>query len=135
MNDEMLRRSLIDIMNNDLLNDFVNRVFKYRLKDNEYIYMQYKLVNNNIVLNIYDNSRNNRFKAYVFSLDEFSNEDDSVMYININNCYKKYKDNKTKNKIYLLGALLISKEEKEKRDIIDSLFDNDIRNILINNFI
>lgn len=135
MNDEMLRRSLIDIMNNDLLNDFVNRVFKYRLKDNEYIYMQYKLVNNNIVLNIYDNSRNNRFKAYVFSLDEFSNDDDSVMYININNCYKKYKDNKTKNKLYLLGALLISKEEKEKRDIIDSLFDNDIRNILISNFI
>lgn len=135
MNDEMLRRSLIDIMNNDLLNDFVNRVFKYRLKDNEYIYMQYKLVNNNIVLNIYDNSRNNRFKAYIFSLDEFSNDDDSVMYININNCYKKYKDNKTKNKLYLLGALLISKEEKEKRDIIDSLFDNDIRNILINNFI
>ena len=72
---------------------------------------------------------------YVFSLDEFSNEDDSVMYININNCYKKYKDNKTKNKLYLLGALLISKEEKEKRDIINSLFDNDIRNILINNFI
>lgn len=135
MNDEMLRRSLIDIMNNDLLNDFVNRVFKYRLKDNEYIYMQYKLVNNNIVLNIYDNSRNNRFKAYVFSLDEFSNDDDSVMYININNCYKKYKDNKTKNKLYLLGALLISKEEKEKRDIINSLFDNDIRNILISNFI
>ena len=135
MNDEMLRKSLIDIMNNDLLNDFVNRVFKYRLKDNEYIYMQYKLVNNNIVLNIYDNSRNNRFKAYVFSLDEFSNDDDSVMYININNCYKKYKDNKTKNKLYLLGALLISKEEKEKRDIIDSLFDNDIRNILISNFI
>ena len=57
------------------------------------------------------------------------------MYININNCYKKYKDNKTKNKLYLLGALLISKEEKEKRDIIDSLFDNDIRNILISNFI
>ena len=135
MNDEMLRRSLIDIMNNDLLNDFVNRVFKYRLKDNEYIYMQYKLVNNNIVLNIYDNSRNNRFKAYIFSLDEFSNDDDNVMYININNCYKKYKDNKTKNKLYLLGALLISKEEKEKRDIIDSLFDNDIRNILISNFI
>ena len=135
MNDEMLRKSLIDIMNNDLLNDFVNKVFKYRLKDNEYIYMQYKLVNNNIVLNIYDNSRNNRFKAYVFSLDEFSNDDDSVMYININNCYKKYKDNKTKNKLYLLGALLISKEEKEKRDIIDSLFDNDIKNILINNFI
>lgn len=135
MNDEMLRRSLIDIMNNDLLNDFVNRVFKYRLKDNEYIYMQYKLVNNNIVLNIYDNSKSNRFKAYVFSLDEFSNDDDSVMYININNCYKKYKDNKTKNKIYLLGALLISKEEKEKRDIINSLFDNDIRNILISNFI
>ena len=135
MNDEMLRRSLIDIMNNDLLNDFVNRVFKYRLKDNEYIYMQYKLVNNNIVLNIYDNSKNNRFKAYIFSLDEFSNDDDNVMYININNCYKKYKDSKTKNKLYLLGALLLSKEEKEKRDIINSLFDNDIRNILISNFI
>ena len=135
MNDEMLRKSLIDIMNNDLLNDFVNKVFKYRLKDNEYIYMQYKLVNNNIIINIYDNSKSNRFKAYIFSLDDFSNEDNSTVYININNCYKKYKDNKTKNKLYLLGALLISKEEKEKRDIINSLFDNDIKNILINNFI
>lgn len=135
MNDEMLRRSLIDIMNNDLLNDFVNRVFKYRLKDNQYIYMQYKLVNNNIVLNIYDNSKNNRFKAFIFSLNEFNNDDYSVMYININDCYRKYKNNKTKNKLYLLGALLLSKEEKEKRDIINSLFDNEIKNILLNNFI
>ena len=31
MNDEMLRKSLIDIMNNNLLNDFVNRVYLYAI--------------------------------------------------------------------------------------------------------
>jgi len=135
MNDEMFRKSLIEITNSDLLNEFVNKIFKYRLKDNEYIYMQYKIIYKSIVLNIYDNSNKNRFKAYVFSLEDFKNNDENVMYINVKTCYQKYVEKKTKNKLYLLGALLMSKDNKEKRDIIDSLFDNSIKNIFINNFI
>ena len=55
MNDEMFRLSLIDITNNDLLNDFVNNIFGYDFDfDNEeYVYIQYKIVSKNIVLNIY----------------------------------------------------------------------------------
>ena len=34
MNDEMLRLSLIDIMNLGLLNKFVNKIFGYRLGNN-----------------------------------------------------------------------------------------------------
>ena len=71
MNDEMFRLSLIDITNNDLLNDFVNNVFGYDfdLKKEEYVYIQYKIISGNIILNIYDNKNSNRFKAYIFTLN------------------------------------------------------------------
>ena len=39
VNDEMLRLSLIEIMNIGLLNNFVNKIFGYRLADNESIYI------------------------------------------------------------------------------------------------
>ena len=48
MIDEPFRLSLIEIMNNDLLNDFVNCIFDYNLKKDEYVYIQYKIVNGNI---------------------------------------------------------------------------------------
>ena len=38
MSDEPFRLSLIEIMNNDLLNDFVNCIFDYNLKKDEYFY-------------------------------------------------------------------------------------------------
>ena len=66
VNDEMLRLSLIDIMNMDLLNHFVNRIFGYRLGDNEFVYIQYKIVKGNVVLNVFDNTKKNRFRAYVY---------------------------------------------------------------------
>lgn len=135
MNDECLRLSLIDFMNKDLLNDFVNNIFKYKLKDNEYVYMQYKIVNNNIVLNIFDNSKINRFKAYIFTNNEYDNTDKDVLYINIDNSYNKYKNNHTKNKVDLLGALLKSKDNNEKTKIIDYISDSDIKNILLKHFI
>ena len=57
MNDEMFRLALIDITNADLLNDFVNDIFGYDfdLRNEEYVYIQYKIVEDNIILNIYDN--------------------------------------------------------------------------------
>ena len=123
MNDEMLRLSLIEIMNMDLLNDFVNRIFGYRLGDNEFVYIQYKIVKGNIVLNVFDNAKKNRFRAFIYTLDNIDSDDDT-MYINIKDCYDKWKKNKTKKKLYLLGALLYSTNNIEKKEIIESLFDD-----------
>lgn len=135
MNDEMLRLSLIEIMNMDLLNDFVNRIFRYRLGDNEFVYIQYKIVKGNIVLNIFDNTRKNRFRAFIFTLDEIESDDDTT-YINVKDCYLKYKDNKTKKKLFLIGALLYSISNDEKKEIIESLFDDvKIKYVLYKNFI
>lgn len=134
MSDEPFRLSLIEIMNNDLLNDFVNCIFDYNLKNDEYVYIQYKIVNGNIILNIFDNSEDNRFKAYIFTDDDTETQDDDIIYVNVETCYQKYK-NGNKKKLILLGALLKSGNKEEKKEIIISLFDNDIKNILIDNFI
>lgn len=134
MNDEMLRLSLIELMNEDLLNDFVNRVFKYRLREEEYVYMQYKIVNDNIVLNIYDNSNSNRFKAYIFTNDDINNDIKDVYYINIEKCYNKYKNKGTKNKLDLLGALLKEQDNDEKKRIINYIDNNSMKNILLKHF-
>lgn len=133
MNDEMLRLSLIELMNENLLNDFVNSIFKYRLKDGEYVYMQYKIVNDNIVLNIYDNSNANRFKAYIFTNENIDNDKD-VYYINIEDCYHKYKNKGTRNKLNLLGALLKEQDNEEKKRIINYIDDNSMKNILLKHF-
>lgn len=133
MNDEMLRLSLIELMNENLLNDFVNRIFKYRLKDGEYVYMQYKIVNDSIVLNIYDNSNSNRFKAYIFTNENIDNDKD-IYYINIEDCYDKYKNKGTRNKLNLLGALLKEKDNEEKKKIINYIDDNSMKNILLKHF-
>ena len=123
MNDEMFRLSLIEIMNMDLLNDFVNKIFGYKLGDNEFVYIQYKIVRGNVVLNIFDNTKRNRFRAFIFTLDDISSDEDST-YINVKDCYNRWKDSKTKKKTYLLGALLYSTKNIEKKEIIESLFDD-----------
>lgn len=131
----MLRVSLIDIMNMDLLNDFVNRIFGYRLVDNEFVYIQYKIVNGNIVLNVFDNAKKNRFRAFIYTLDNIDS-DDATMYINVKECYNKWKNNKTKKRLYLLGALLYSSNNQEKKEIIESLFyDIRIKYVLYKHFI
>ena len=134
MSDEPFRLSLIEIMNNDLLNDFVNCIFDYNLKKDEYVYIQYKIVNGDIILNIFDNSEDNRFKAYIFTDDDTETQDDDIIYVNVETCYQEYK-NGNKKKLILLGALLKSGNKEEKKEIIKSLFDNNIKNILIDNFI
>ena len=123
MNDEMLRQSLIEVMNMNLLNCFVNRIFAYKLGDNEFVYIQYKIVKGNIVLNIFDNTKKNRFKAFIYTLDNIDS-DDNTIYINVKDCYNNWKENNTKKKLYLLGALLYCNENKEKKEIIESLFDD-----------
>ena len=119
----MLRLSLIEIMDFGLLNDFVNRVFGYRLGDNEFVYIQYKIVKGNVVLNVFDNAKKNRFKAFVFTLDNIESDKDTV-YINVKESYLKWKENKTRKKLFLLGSLLYTTNNDEKKEIIESLFDD-----------
>ena len=119
----MLRLSLIDIMNMDLLNDFVNKIFGYRLGDKEFVYIQYKIVKENVVFNVFDNAKKNRFRAFIYTLDNINSDDDTI-YINVRDCYDNWKNKKTKKKLYLLGALLFSTNNKEKKEIIESLFDD-----------
>ena len=52
--------------------------------------------------------------------------DEDTIYVNIRDCYLKYKEGKTKKKLFLLGALLYTTSNAEKKEIIESLFD-DIR--------
>ena len=135
MNDEMFKLSLIDITNNDLLNDFVNNIFDYDfdLKKGEYVYIQYKIISGNIILNIYDNKNSNRFKAYIFTLNNIKSDDNSI-YINVNDEYNKYM-NGSKNNLSLLSSLLVSKDNNEKKEIIESLFSGKIKDIFIHYFL
>lgn len=136
MNDEMFRLSLIDVMNANLLNGLVNTIFGYDFNENEYVYIQYKLINGNVVLNIFDNKDSNRFKAYIFCHNDIANDDNDAFYINVDETYKRFLENNGKNdNVSLIGALLVSKDNNEKREIIDSLFDATTRDIFYKHFI
>lgn len=135
MNDEIFRLSLIDVMNEALLNDFVNDIFGYDfdIKKEEYVYIQYKILGDNIILNIYDNKNNNRFKAYIFTMNDIDNDEDTK-YINVKEEYGKYK-NGNKEKITLMASLLLSKNNNEKKEIIESLFSGKIKDIFSHYFL
>ena len=135
MNDEMFRLSLIDVMNEGLLNDFVNDIFGYDfdIKKEEYVYIQYKILGDNVILNIYDNKNNNRFKAYIFTMNDIDNDEDTK-YINVKEEYDKYKDG-NKEKITLIASLLLSKDNDEKKEIIESLFSGKIKDIFSHYFL
>ena len=131
----MFRLALIDITNDDLLNDFVNDIFEYDfdLKKEEYVYIQYKVVGDNIILNIYDNKNSNRFKAYIFTLNDIDSNGNS-RYINVKKEYDKYK-NDNKDKLCLLSSLLFTKDNNEKIEIINSLFSGKIKDIFNHYFL
>ena len=131
----MFRLVLIDITNDDLLNDFVNDIFEYDfdLKKEEYVYIQYKVVGDNIILNIYDNKNSNRFKAYIFTLNDIDSNGNS-RYINVKKEYDKYK-NDNKDKLCLLSSLLFTKDNNEKIEIINSLFSGKIKDIFNHYFL
>lgn len=135
MNDEIFRLSLIDVMNEGLLNDFVNDIFGYDfdIKKEEYVYIQYKILGDNIILNIYDNKNNNRFKAYIFTMNDIDSDNDAK-YINVKEKYDKYK-NGNKEKITLIASLLLSKDNDEKKEIIESLFRGKIKDIFSHYFL
>ena len=131
----MFRLALIDITNDDLLNDFVNDIFEYDfdLKKEEYVYIQYKVVGDNIILNIYDNKNSNRFKAYIFTLNDIDSNGNS-RYINVKKEYDKYKRG-NRDKLCLLSSLLFTKDNNEKIEIINSLFSDKIKNIFSHYFL
>lgn len=135
MNDEIFRLSLIDVMNEGLLNNFVNDIFGYDfdIKKEEYVYIQYKVLGDNIILNIYDNKNNNRFKAYIFTMNDIDNDEDTK-YINVKEKYDKYK-NGNKEKVTLISSLLLSKDNDEKKEIIESLFSGKIKDIFSHYFL
>lgn len=135
MNDEIFRLSLINVMNEGLLNDFVNDIFGYDfdIKKEEYVYIQYKVLGDNIILNIYDNKNNNRFKAYIFTMNDIDSDEDTK-YINVKEEYDKYK-NGNKEKITLMASLLLSKNNNEKKEIIESLFSGKIKDIFSHYFL
>lgn len=135
MNDEIFRLSLIDVMNEGLLNDFVNGIFGYDFdtKKEEYVYIQYKVLGDNIILNIYDNKNNNRFKAYIFTMNDIDS-DEYTKYINVKEKYDKYK-NGNKEKITLISSLLLSNDNDEKKEIIESLFSGKIKDIFSHYFL
>lgn len=135
MNDEIFRLSLIDVMNEGLLNDFVNDIFGYDfdIKKEEYVYIQYKILGDNVILNIYDNKNNNRFKAYIFTMNDIDNDEDTK-YINVKEEYDKY-NNGNKEKITLMASLLLSKNNNEKKEIIESLFSGKIKDIFSHYFL
>lgn len=135
MNDEMFRLSLIDVMNEGLLNEFVNDIFGYDFdtRKEEYVYIQYKILGDNIILNIYDNKNSNRFKAYIFTMNDIDSDDDTK-YINVREEYNKYK-NGNKEEITLIASLLLSKDNDEKKEIIESLFSGKIKDIFSHYFL
>lgn len=131
----MFRLALVDITNADLLNDFVNDIFGYDfdLRNEEYVYIQYKIVDNNVILNIYDNKNSNRFKAYIFTLSDIDS-DGTSRYINVKKEYDKYKKG-NKDKLCLLSSLLFTKDDNEKIEIINSLFSGKIKDIFSHYFL
>ena len=110
----MFRLALIDITNDDLLNDFINDIFGYDfdLKRKEYVYIQYKVLGDNIILN----------------------SDENSIYINVKKEYDKYKSG-NRDKLCLLSSLLFTKDNNEKIEIINSLFSDKIKNIFSHYFL
>lgn len=86
-----------------------------------------------VILNIYDNKNNNRFKAYIFTMNDIDNDEDTK-YINVKEKYDKYK-NGNKEKITLIASLLLSKDNDEKKEIIESLFSGKIKDIFSHYFL
>ena len=90
-------------------------------------------IGDNIILNIYDNKNNNRFKAYIFTMNDIDSDEDTK-YINVKEKYDKYK-NGNKEKITLIASLLLSKDNDEKKEIIESLFSGKIKDIFSHYFL
>lgn len=136
-NKEIFRLVLINLMNEGLLNKFLNIVFNYNLTENEYIYAQYKIVNKELILDIFDSSKNKRFDVYIFKengmlspVETSKDNVSSINYVDIETCYNAFiKGNKLTN-IIRLGASLKVKNIQEFNKLIDGLFPEEINKLI-----
>lgn len=136
---EIFRQILITLMNEGYLNDFISITFNYNLENNDFIYAQYKIIDNNVILDIFDNNVKNRFNAYIFVEDSENiliekevNQDASITYLYIDNCYKKYKEKKKLTNILKLAASFRVKDIKEFQDLIEGIYPSQIEKIIYN---
>ena len=126
---EIFRQILIKLMEEGLLNDFISITFNYNLKENDFIFAQYKIIDSNVMLDIFDNNNKNRFNAYIFVEDSDNiliekeiNKDASITYLYIDNCYKKYKQNKKLSNLLKLAVSFRVKDINEFNDLIKKEF-------------
>lgn len=134
---EIFRQILIKLMEKGLLNDFISIVFDYNLEENDFIYAQYKLVNKEIILEIFDNNIVNRFNVYVFVekskekyIENNKEQNTSITYLYLDNCYKEYKKDKNVSNLIKLAASFRVKSEKEFRELIKGIFAKEIEKII-----
>lgn len=134
---EIFRQVLISSMNKGYLNDFVSIVFDYNLEENDFIYAQYKIIDNNIILDIFDNNVKNRFSAYMFVEDSENiliekevNNEASITYLYIDNCYKKYKKGKRLSNLLKLAASFRVESQEEFNNLIKGVFPKEIEKII-----
>lgn len=134
---EIFRQVLIKLMNEGYLNDFISIVFNYNLEENDFIYAQYKIIDNNVILDIFDNNKKNRFNAYIFVEDSQDiliekevNIDACITYLYIDNCYKKYKEKKTLSNLLKLASSFRVENTKEFNDLIKNIFPKEIEKII-----
>ena len=134
---EIFRQILIKLMNKGYLNDFISIVFNYNLEENDFIYAQYKIIDNNVILDIFDNNKKNRFNAYIFVEDSQNiliekevNIDTCITYLYIDNCYKKYKEKRTLSNLIKLAASFRVKNTEELNDLMKNMFPKEIEKII-----
>jgi len=134
---EIFRQILIRLMNEGYLNDFISIVFNYDLEENDFIYAQYKIIDNNVILDIFDNNKKNRFNAYIFVensnnilIEKEVNIDTSITYLYLDNCYKKYKEKKKLSNLLKLAASFRVKNIEELNNLIQNIFPKEIEKII-----
>lgn len=134
---EIFRQILISLMEKGLLNEFVSIVFDYDLEANDFIYAQYKIVNKEMILEIFDNNKANRFNAYIFvekSNDKYieknTKNNTAITYLYLDNCYKKYKEDKNVSNLIKLASSFRVKSQEEFNELIKGIFPKEIENII-----
>lgn len=134
---EIFRDILFDLIDNGYLNDFINITFNYDLKENDYVYIQCKINDDNVILNIFDNNNGNRFNAYVFDFgvsnilfEKQIDNDVCVMRIYVNNCYRKCKSEVVSSNLFRVSSLFVVKSTKEFEDIIKGIYPKEIKEII-----
>lgn len=134
---EIFRQILIKLMNTGLLNEFISIVFNYDLDRNDFIFAQYKIINGDVTLEIFDNNNVNRFNAYVFvenskniTIEKEVNNNTSVIYLYLDNCYKKYKNNYKVDNLIKLALSFRVETINEFNKLISNLFPKKIEKII-----